>query len=439
MSLKQEKEVGSTSINTSMEEAGSLTDNIDHNSIAGGSTDMEYDNSCMFAEEEAYVGLCMPTETLDNEIIFKHDTMEYSNSIIQSTESLQDTLPLEESHDSVPFTMLSSDLPRNVRVRRVFVINDMVEIFINPVIMTETLQFTFVDEYGADANGVSRDAYTSFWLEFMKTSTKGEDERIPAISPHFQLAEWQAVGRILAKGFLDHDIFPLLLSKAFVIGMLHGEAYVSPLILMESFRKYITDSEKNVIQKAMDNQLEDEDDKEEFLDLLVRMECHTIPTGDEVKPLLIEVAATELVQKPKYAFDGMVTTCRIPLISMLPHPDDIHALYDRKVPTTRKIVKLLQANPENVDENKVFGYLKQYVKGLKGDLVKFLHHVTASDSISVEKIEVQFNSKRGLERAPVAHTCGPLLEISTTYSSFHEFRAEFSNVLDAFKTKFDTA
>lgn len=67
------------------------------------------------------------------------------------------------------------------------------------------------------------------------------------------------------------------------------------------------------------------------------------------------------------------------------------------------------------------GYLKQYIKGLDIlTLKRFLHHVTGSDMIAVDKIEVHFNRRTGINRIPVVRTCTPLIELSTTYSSHTE-------------------
>ena len=42
---------------------------------------------------------------------------------------------------------------------------------------------------------------------------------------------------------------------------------------------------------------------------------------------------------------------------------------------------------------------------------------------------MEFTKLEGLGRRPIAHTCGCVLEIPSTYDSFSEFGAEFTNVL----------
>ena len=51
---------------------------------------------------------------------------------------------------------------------------------------------------------------------------------------------------------------------------------------------------------------------------------------------------------------------------------------------------------------------------------------------------VQFNKvRKGLGRAPIAHTCGPVLELPSTYCSYNELRGEFTNLLERGYLKID--
>lgn len=46
-----------------------------------------------------------------------------------------------------------------------------------------------------------------------------------------------------------------------------------------------------------------------------------------------------------------------------------------------------------------------------------------------DSIEITFTSLSGLQRRPIVHTCGPTLEIPTTYESFTDLAEEFNNVM----------
>lgn len=47
-----------------------------------------------------------------------------------------------------------------------------------------------------------------------------------------------------------------------------------------------------------------------------------------------------------------------------------------------------------------------------------------------ENIMVSFNSTTGMARRPIAHTCGRVLELPSTYISYLEFETEISAILN---------
>ena len=46
-----------------------------------------------------------------------------------------------------------------------------------------------------------------------------------------------------------------------------------------------------------------------------------------------------------------------------------------------------------------------------------------------DHISVYFIATDGLARRPIAHTCGPTLEIPSTYQVYNEMVEEFNNIL----------
>ena len=56
--------------------------------------------------------------------------------------------------------------------------------------------------------GVFRDVLSAFWREFYEECTLGEQEKVPALRHDFQMEEWQAVGQILVKEFMQAKYFP---------------------------------------------------------------------------------------------------------------------------------------------------------------------------------------------------------------------------------------
>lgn len=100
-----------------------------------------------------------------------------------------------------------------LKLHRVNLLEEMICQFKDESILKHPLKFSFINERGADADGVSRDAYAAFWTEFLDSAAEGAEMRVPFLTPKWQEEEWKAVGRILAKGFLDQEYFPLRLAQ----------------------------------------------------------------------------------------------------------------------------------------------------------------------------------------------------------------------------------
>jgi len=148
---------------------------------------------------------------------------------------------------------------------------------------------------------------------------------------------------------------------------------------------------------------------------------------------MLQIAYKKPIQESKFVLDMMARTAAYGLRLILPDVQDLLNMYAQKKPNTKKILKLLQAGIENEAQNKAFSYLKQYIRSL--DLVmlgKFLRFVRELINIAVPQIEIAFTKPQSAAaRHPVAHTCGPLLEIPTTYPSYPDFRADFQLILES--------
>lgn len=69
--------------------------------------------------------------------------------------------------------------------------------------------------------------------------TIGKRERLPFVRHDNFIKEWEAVGRILMKGYISASYFPMFLSKAFMCYCLF-DAEVPDSVLLESFRHNVS-------------------------------------------------------------------------------------------------------------------------------------------------------------------------------------------------------
>ena len=115
-------------------------------------------------------------------------------------------------------------------------------------------------------------------------------------------------------------------------------------------------------------------------------------------------------------------------------------MYDRLVPSNTKVIQALRAETTNEAERDCLKHLKRYIRGFDNSkLKKFLKFTTGSDLMIFDELQVAFNQNDSLARRPIAHTCGFVLEMSSTYQSFPEVREEFNNVLSADSWEMDIA
>ena len=66
-------------------------------------------------------------------------------------------------------------------------------------------------------NGVSRDVCTSFWKEAANSLLIGETERVPYVRHDLFKYEWETIGKMLLKGYIDTGDFSVILRRAFVL------------------------------------------------------------------------------------------------------------------------------------------------------------------------------------------------------------------------------
>lgn len=320
----------------------------------------------------------------------------------------------------------------------------MIEQFKDGEIVSSILTFIMVDqrgqdERGEDVGGVYRDAIGSFWQEFYDLYL-GEEERVPNLQHDFQSSEWKAIARVIVKGYLDLQYFPYMLSKAFMASAFFSENAVSEDMLLNSFMRYVAKDEMEIISAVLKGESNLEDD-EELLDLLDRFGCRKIPTKENVRYLFLEIAHKELIQKAQYVADSWRDVLHV-VIHRREEASTVEGLctlYNLVESTNRKVLQLLNATPNSTSERAAVDVLKRYIRGLDASKLKlFLRFITGADVICVSSIGVEFSCLEGLARRPIAHTCGPVLELPSTYKTFPELCEEFNNILEKSKWQNDS-
>ncbi|XP_073798489.1 uncharacterized protein [Danio rerio] len=394
----------------------------------------------------------------DEEIVVTWDLREeiIENAELTDAENEEPSLPLSNSHhvlqmgsempstpDSLPSHLrdqISSSFGNSANltevqalIHRVKVVEDLLSVFMDRSIIQSTLKMEFVNEIAVDDAGVSREVYTAFWDQFLE-QCEGEDERVPRLRPDFSEPEWEAVGRIWVKGFLDLGVLPVRLASAFILACMYGIDSVDDELLLSSFHNYLSLTERTAIAKAYEGTL-DESDEEDLLDLFTRMGSHRIPFKNlqNMKIAIQTMAHKAILQEPKFIIDCFSKNMPLALLK-IPDQKSLVSLYEKKKATGKKVAQLLQTTQDvrSQKEQMVFHHLQRYVRNAdQTKAEKFLRFCTGSSVICVEQIKVSFNAESGLSRRPVAHTCGATLDLPYTYSSYPDLRTELDNILSS--------
>lgn len=312
-------------------------------------------------------------------------------------------------------------------VRRGHCLNDMIKAFKDPDILSHSVFIKMRLPNGkleeGEGSGVTRDCLTEFWTDFYERCTLGGDVKVPFIRHDYQCEEWQAVARILVMGWKIERYFPVKLAEPFLQEALYNTVSSS---LKDAFLQYVSEQEREVLHKALDDF--NSVDSETLLDALETHECHTIPTEENLIPLMSQLGHKALIQEPMYVIE-----CWRPIVMHLPSqlsPDDLHRVIQQLTPTSKGVKGLLQfPDVMNPPQTVVARYLKKYLGEIDlSTLQRFLRFCTGSNLMG-KPIKIEFIETSDFERRPQSHTCSGILKLPIGYHNYPDLRSDFNSVL----------
>ena len=243
--------------------------------------------------------------------------------------------------------------------------------------------------------------------------------------------EWQAVGHILVKGFIDTHYFPTILSQAFIQYILFDN--VSNDDLMSSYYQYLSNDEKQMLQRCVASENNEDFMTDGFFELFDQFKVRSKVTKENIKEIIAKIALQELVQKP-HIMAACWKGCfeRLKEEEEFSSKDAMKLYYEKVIPSTKRLIGLIDASPNDDAEKDALSYFKRFIQGLDQKMLKkLLRFLTGSDIIVVESIGIAFTKpESAFTRRSIAHICAPCLELPSTYNNFCEFREEFTNILD---------
>lgn len=308
----------------------------------------------------------------------------------------------------------------------------------------------FKDEKAFDLGGVSRDLFSAFYEEAYVKLFDGASLLTPVDFPNLD-APLPTLGTIISHVYIIAGILPVKVAFPSLCAMLLPNASSLPdEVLIQSFVDSLSCYDANIVKDAL-LMVKDNFNLKNFptekqsglLTVFSRFGVREFPKPNNFLKLLKDVSKFHFLRKPASTLAEIRSG--IPKI----HYDfwkgmsvgELYSIYTALQASPTKVLAMIdEVCTSHENEERVFGYLQQYIGNMQQDEVRsFLRFVTGSSVCSTKAICVTFNALEGLARRPIGHTCSNTIELSSTYVSFLEFVNEFRAVLtnDEFAWKMD--
>ena len=126
---------------------------------------------------------------------------------------------------------------------------------------------------------------------------------------------------------------------------------------------------------------------EQFLIILEKFKCRSLVNRKSIRKVIQELAKQELCQKA-HLMASCWSSMFAPLRLKLPGFDNLRKTYQDFEPTCKKLVGIIDSNPENEAERACLHYFKKYVKALDKLLLKqLLEFLSGSEFIFVAELQ----------------------------------------------------
>ncbi len=293
----------------------------------------------------------------------------------------------------------------------------------------------FDEEEGVDLGGICRDFFSGFWEEAYLRMFDGAALLTPACLVDIDSSQFSVLGRILSHGYLCCGFLPTRIAFPVLALVLLGlSTSISQEIFIKYFLEFLSHIDRKVITAALQAKKFTHLTNTSVINVLSRFGCREFPTPTNLAHILYTLARHHFMSHPFATLSLMNSGV----------PENHKPFWQAmQVDELNSICESLSANPEkvleqieepifaNMNEQRVFGYLEQFIGEMKvTEAKRFLRFVTGSSVLTVETIRVSFNALVGAARRPIAHTCSNILELPYTYSTFLEFSKEFTALLD---------
>ena len=298
-----------------------------------------------------------------------------------------------------------------------------------------------VGEAGLDAGGIRKELFSVFWDQVTEDLTMslfhGEGAKVPVLSANntvLSLQRLQTLGGILSHTFILTGVFPTQLCMASMVYMATLDINIHEETLLDSFLAILPIPDRDLITIALQKEIFDPSIFDKLMEFYTLYRLHHLPTTTNLKQDMLSLARFKLILEPMSALTAMregIPKSHMNLWKSM-SVEGLSYLYSNLKVTNDKVLSTIAPLPVlRPEEHQVVYYLRTFIQEADvTTLKKFMQFVTGAAYCTKEPITLEFNGATGMERAPHASTCGQVLVLPTSYTSYSEFKGEFSAVLN---------
>ena len=351
------------------------------------------------AGEIAFAGF--GTAALDTSINYSYSDTSTSNDYSRQQYDMLNDLRLLQLAKMTKHSMYEVD--------RETIYDDMLKIF-----ETNDGNCSFQFKNGdAVGDGVTRDAFSSFFKELIAHNFQGESECVLLVS----VDSLETAGKIITTAFITKNIFPSQICHSSLMASLFNE--VTDDELFTSYLNYLPEREAEIILACKDGKYVN---KQAIIDILSESNIFTAPSPVNIKELCCRAATISLIRCPSFGLQSLIQ-------GMGPFWKDVtkemFQCYLREVtPTYQSVIECLDPKETCPVDQKITTWVHRYLRTCSNkDVTTFVHFVTGSSLLPPgDKIQLQYVNQPEQHLHPRAATCFKILILPRQYSCFTLFR-----------------
>ena len=341
----------------------------------------------------------------------------YSNSLTKCIGTI------EAKRDTEKFK-LKNDTGSCFYVDRHNIVHDILQMYQDKAVTDRYVTIKFRDE-NALGDGVSRDVYTQFYKDVFRLYSSGIHENVPV---SFSKRDSEVFGRIITHAFIQYNIFPIEIARAFFEQLLTNEVRQSTLL--ESFKSFIRKSERHSLEKLLSKKALSEEETNNLWEMFTDCNITQIPTVTNIEKISLMAAKYGFIQRPFFVlskirkgmgsfWNGFTAT-------------DIDVLWNSHRPTVSNCLNYFTFDePLLPAKEKVASFIKRFIAGTSEEILSLLLQF-ATGAANIERgsgVQVRFVNQYGCNLVITSEACFKILTLPRLFEIFKQFKTVIEGTL----------